>query len=393
MTLTLTRTPWLCLLTWLAVCGVAQAQSMHPYRTAQAIQLSSQLLARSPYSGTKLKTPLTDWIQTMLVRDQIPIWLDRRIPSDHELDIEIPKDQTNRELLMLVAAHLDAQIAQVDRYIALVPKGTAESIEWAYWSLYNPPSHPSLRVSRKDSFEWTDASDTREIWKAFVERYRLTNLADSSRLVSDFDRWRAGRLDTTNPAAIATLLLCGFDQRLSWPEGQSPSIESLSEDYKQLASAPNGPSVRFQYSTEIPKIGKTAWQAWKSRWPDAKVERASSIDTSKTEAWEVLAPVASHRELVEPLAPIAKPKPINPESKKKFTGRYRGEILKILDNLSQQLGLQLTSKDLTTNLARQEVDVEFKDATLEEIIAKLGQASGLKITLEGKTLIVEAQER
>ncbi|MEI6525939.1 MAG: hypothetical protein WCP62_07910, partial [Planctomycetota bacterium] len=87
------------------------------------------------------------------------------------------------------------------------------------------------------------------------------------------------------------------------------------------------------------------------------------------------------------------PNPSNPASTKKYTGVYRGEILKILANLSQQLSLQLTPKDLSTSLARQEVDVSFKDATLEELLAKLADASGLKITLEGQALVVQAPER
>ena len=107
----------------------------------------------------------------------------------------------------------------------------------------------------------------------------------------------------------------------------------------------------------------------------------------------IVAPVAAHRELVESLAPIAKPKPNTTPANKKYTGRYRGEILKILANLSQQLLLQLDSNDLANNLARQEVDVSFKDATLEELLAKLSDASGLTITLEGQSISVRPSGR
>ena len=365
--------------------GLVEAQSVHPFRTPQAIGLTSQLRAASGFAGSKLQLPLSDWVQTTLVRDQIPVWLDRRIPKDHGLSIEIPKGQSNKEVLDRVADELDAEIAMVDRYIAIVPKGKAPSIEWAYWHLVSEPSDPRLRVTRKDRFEWPDGSDTRSIWKSFLDQYRLGPIGDSQGLAATIDRWPAGRLESTNIAAMATLLLSGFDQRIDWPAAQPPSLQPLLE----------GRPVRFRYTSEIPKVGKVAWQAWRSRWPQATVEQVESVATapSQTAAWDILAPVAAHGELVEPLAPAAKPKPVSPGGQtKRYTGRYRGEILKILTSLGQQLSLELLADELTTELSRREVDVSFSEVSLEELLAKLGQASGLKITVEGLAMKVRASD-
>lgn len=365
--------------------GVVQAQSVHPFRTPQAIGLTSQLRAVSGFAGSKLQLSLADWFQTTLVLDQIPVWLDRRIPKDHGLSIEIPKGQSNKEVLERVAKELDAEVAMVDRYIAIVPKGKAGAIEWAYWNLVSEPSDPRLRVARKDRFEWSDGSDTRGIWKSFLDQYRLGPIGDSQVLAATIDRWPAGRLESTNIAAMATLLLSGFDQRIDWPAAQPPSLEPLRE----------GGPVRFRYTSEIPKVGKVAWQAWRSRWPQATVEQVESVATasSQTAAWDILAPVAAHGELVEPLAPAAKPKPVSPGGQaKRYTGRYRGEILKILTSLSQQLSLELLADELTTELSRREVDVSFSEVSLEELLAKLGQASGLKLTIEGPAMKVRASD-
>ena len=380
------RTLWFFgLLVCLFSHGLVQAQSVHPFRTPQAIGLTSQLRAASGFAGSKLQLPLSDWVQTTLVRDQIPVWLDRRIPKDHGLSIEIPKGQSNKEVLDRVADELDAEIAMVDRYIAIVPKGKAPSIEWAYWHLVSEPSDPRLRVTRKDRFEWPDGSDTRSIWKSFLDQYRLGPIGDSQGLAATIDRWPAGRLESTNIAAMATLLLSGFDQRIDWPAAQPPSLQPLLE----------GRPVRFRYTSEIPKVGKVAWQAWRSRWPQATVEQVESVATapSQTAAWDILAPVAAHGELVEPLAPAAKPKPVSPGGQaKRYTGRYRGEILKILTSLGQQLSLELLADELTTELSRREVDVSFSEVSLEELLAKLGQASGLKITVEGLAMKVRASD-
>jgi hypothetical protein len=375
---------------WIAWSSLAQSQSLHPFRTPQAIALSSQLRAPSPESNTKLSMPLTDWIQSILVQDQIPIWLDRRIPSDIELAIPIPRDQTNKQVIELVASHINAQVAYVDRYVLIVPRSFGDAIEWSYWNLCCEPSHRSLRVTQKEGLEWSDGADTREIWNAFTEKYRLDTLVQTSKLTTEFDRWQAFRLESTNPAAIATVLLSGYDESLVWPADGPPSIASLSESFETLKKSPDRSFVRFQYSSEIPKIGKVAWQEWRARWPQATVTRVAPEGPSKSESWEILAPVAAHRELVEPLAPTPKPKPTNPSGSKKYTGRYRGEILKILESLSSQLSLQLTPKNLTDNLARKEVDVSFQDATIDELLAKLAQASGLIIALEGRSIRVEA---
>jgi uncharacterized coiled-coil protein SlyX len=55
--------------------------------------------------------------------------------------------------------------------------------------------------------------------------------------------------------------------------------------------------------------------------------------------------------------------------------------------------LQLSPQNLTENLARKEVDVSFQDATIDELLAKLAQASDLIIALEGRSIRVEAPNR
>lgn len=370
------------LLVCLFALSNAQAQSVHPFRTPQAIGLTSQLRASSGFAGSKLQMPVLDWAQTTQVRDLIPVWIDRRIAKDLALSLEIPKGQSNKEVLDKVASQLDAQIALVDRYVAIVPKGTAPAIEWAYWNLVSEPSDPSLRATRKDRFEWPDGTDTRVIWKSFVEQFQLGAIADSHVLAQTIDRWPVGRLESTNVAAMATLLLAGFDQRMNWHSAQAPSLQPLSQDSP----------VRYRYTSEIPKIGKAPWQAWRSRWPQATVEQVES-STAQSAAWDILAPVAAHRELVEPLAPTAKPKTLAPGGQaKRYTGRYRGEIMKILTSLGQQLSLELVAMDLSTELSRREVDVSFSDASLDELLAKLGQASGLQISVEGPAMKVRASD-
>jgi hypothetical protein len=136
---------------WVAWSSVVQSQSLQPFRTPQAIALTSQLHAPSPEANKKLSMPLADWIQGMLVQEQIPIWLDRRIPTDVELVVQIPKEQTNKQVIELVASQINAQVTYVDRYVVIVPPSFADAIEWSYWNLCSDPSHRSLRVTQKEA--------------------------------------------------------------------------------------------------------------------------------------------------------------------------------------------------------------------------------------------------
>ncbi len=358
---------------------LAQSPTIHPYRTPGAIALCGQLKTISPDSGSTIELPLLDWIESSHLRDQIPIWLDRRIPSDIELRLEIPSEQTCYSVLQSVARKLDAEIACIDRWVALVPVGFASRIEWAYWDSMTSQD-TRLRTPLKNAIAWNEGTDTRQIWKSFLDTCGIPVPTPSPLIEAEPDVWRAFRLEQTNAAAVATLLLCGFDQRLEYSTDRSPMIDSLSEG--------TPPMVPFQYSSEIPKIGKQAWQDWRARWPELKVERIENRGSPNREAWEILAPVAAHRELIDPLTPVPAPKrTVDPKQPKRFTGHYRGETRRILESLSKQLGLRFDAEGLPADLARREIDVVFQNASLEELLEKLSKASGLRISVGSVKLL------
>jgi hypothetical protein len=328
--------------------------------------------------------PLLDWIESSRVRDQIPIWLDRRIPSDIELRVDVPSEQTCYAVLQSVAKQIDAEVACVDRWVALVPAGFASRVEWAYWNSMTS-QNIRLRTPLKSEFVWNEGSDTRQIWQSFLQTCGIPVASPSPLIDSEPDVWRAFRFEQTNAAAIATLLLCGFDQRLDYPTDQPPKIDSLSE-----AAVP---MLSFRYELEIPKIGKQAWQDWRARWPEVKVERVGNPGSPNRDAWEILAPVAAHRELVDPLTAVPAPKrPVDPKQPKRFTGHYRGETRRILESLSKQLGLRFDTEGLPADLARREIDVVFQNASLEELLEKLSKASGLRISVSSTKLLAIPSE-
>jgi hypothetical protein len=144
--------------------------------------------------------------------------------------------------------------------------------------------------------------------------------------------------------------------------------------------------VSWEYRDEIQKLGKEAWGNWKKRWSSATVSQVSR--NGKT-MWKVTAPATAHRELVVPLAPLPnKPKSAG-GSDKRYTGRYRGQLQRILDGFAQQSGLRLECPVLPSHLAGLEIDLQFENVSAEEIVAKLAAASNLTMSLSEGVLHVE----
>ncbi|MFN9984878.1 MAG: hypothetical protein ACK52S_04940, partial [Pirellula sp.] len=99
----------------------------------------------------------------------------------------------------------------------------------------------------------------------------------------------------------------------------------------------------------------------------------------------------AHWELVAYLAPKWEPK--KPKSAdrsvKRYTGAYRGEMQRILEGFATQSSLRLSLPKLPPQLARKEIDIRFEQASTDEIIAKLSEASGIRIRRKDDELIVE----
>jgi hypothetical protein len=74
---------------------------------------------------------------------------------------------------------------------------------------------------------------------------------------------------------------------------------------------------------------------------------------------------------------------------KRYTGAYRGELQRILEGFATQSSLRLSPTKLHPQLARKEIDISFEQASADEIIAKLSEASGIRILRKDDELVVE----
>jgi len=368
----------LALLFVLLLPNAALSQSLvHPFQTASAISLSSQL--RSPFAKKIDRMPLRELLPLWSAEYGVPIWLDRRIANDMEVTFEPTDGATWMDALRSIADGIGAEVACIDRVVMLVPHREAIAIESSYWRIVT--SHPNAAWIRPEKLAagWDEGELVAKIWNRWSKKSSLPLLQENfdSQWVMDLDRWHHFRFENTSSLAVAVSLLSGFGWGLS-SEGKQLQVVPLSQI--------DAGDVSWEYRDEIQKLGKEAWGNWKKRWSSATVSQVSR--NGKT-MWKVTAPATAHRELVVPLAPLPnKPKSAG-GSDKRYTGRYRGQLQRILDGFAQQSGLRLECPALPNHLAGLELDLQFENVSAEEIVAKLATASNLTMSLSEGVLRVE----
>jgi hypothetical protein len=357
---------------WTLLQGDGDAQTIHPYRTPSSISIAS--LLQQPCRVSSGTVPLLDLVQQWKMAYAIPVWLDRRIATDQVVSVH-ENWATVSDSLNAIAKQLRAEVAMVDGSVMIVPSGLSMAIEDAYWSLMVGDVPEPLLRREKVVLSWDEGAIASDILRDFATRFPLIQWDPNS---FEHDVWRAGSWENTTPIATALGLLSSFDKTLVVREGVLAAGDLPREvDW-----------VSWQYRDEIAKLGKGRWLQWRERWKEAEVRRIDEV----TPAWMIRAPVAAHRELVEPLAP---PPPargvVSDSSKVRYTGRYRGELHSILQSFAKQKGWELDVPDLPPSTLRQELDLVFEQATLEDVLTRIGEAAGLELRQEGNFLRVQAR--
>jgi hypothetical protein len=317
--------------------------------------------------------PLLDVLAQWRIGYSTPVWLDRRIPKDTELVLS-ESWTTLGESIAGVAEQIDAEAAYIDGVVMIVPKGIAAHLETAYWSLAVSKIPQSWLRIEETVLSWEEGAGSSDVLQAFCDRFPLLDFQPDQ---LEHDVWGAAKLEKTSPLVVAIGLLSNFDlQPVLTDDGIS--VAPINKDV-----APE--RLTWEYRNEIVRLGKERWQNWRGRWSDIEVRR---VGEEEKPSWMIVAPVSAHRELVRPLAPPPKNPIPSDGSIVRYTGRYRGELQAILKSLAKQKQLQLEMPDLPQTVLRRELDLVFEQATFDEILTRISDASGLQLRTDGIRLQV-----
>lgn len=351
----------------------------HPYRTANAIALASQL--KAPLLQRVDQQSVLDVVTLWSAAHRVSIWLDRNVATDRVLSLALPEGATLYDALRALAEQLDAEIASIDRVVLIVPRGQSAAIENAHWAASVAQPKAAWMRPVAVAAEGGDGERASDLWQRLVAQHRLPiePPAMTWEDVMDDDRWRRFRIENATPLAAACCIVGGFGYGIQVDAAQWRAVPLSKFD---------AADVEWVYHDEIQKLGKEKWNLWRQHWPDASVKNVAVGGAAK---WQISAPVAAHRELVAPLAPAAAQPKSTDTTSKRYTGRYRGELMRILQAFAQQTKLQLECPELPRPIATMEIDLDFENLTAAELIERLAKDSGLKITLQQNVIKVDIE--
>jgi len=358
---------------------------------------STQLIAQSPknpYENIEcfevfqtLEKPCSQFVQNATLRTvlenistayDISVWIDRRVDKEHSVSISTDDQATVGSVLEKIAADCDCKIAFINQIAYFAPSEEASRIEFAYWQLYSLTSSNAGR-RQVDAWEWTRVTQPVELINERAHKLSLKLTTDTS---IEHDLWRSHRIPASNLAAQWTCALSGFGSTLRVDPDNAIQIEP--------AKAPE--NVRFTYSaTQMQGVGKSPFQAWKETWPEAFVKKTA------TNSWLVTASVAAHRQFIQlanasEIANIAAARSriaITPKlDNSRFSLKANGSLGAILNALKQQAPIDIQPWPLATKIEDRRVELDLKQATLDELLQIIAMQTNTKITRQGKIVTI-----
>ncbi len=349
----------------------AQAQNLvHPYLSQSAIAMHQILQA--PCEQELEIVPLETLLDSIASAYQVPIWCDRRVARDLPITID-RREETLEQFLKRAVAFADADLIPLAGVLMVCPKSHRDAIEASHWRLAVSHSRSPLRPLGNKSFGWPDGSVASTVIDEFAAR---CSLDPKWNYKIDRDIWRAFEFPkATSAASISVCLLSGFDLCLTeqggnWVVGPLPESELQAE---------------WVYALEdIKRIGPTAWNGWRERWPDSKFAK-----TTKPDGWRVTATVASHRDLIAPLIPKKKwdkPKPSEVSlDRRVYSATFVDKELElVIRSLAASTKLDFYPLPLPASLESKKVNMKLDRTPIDEILKEISRQCGVRFKRDGQ---------
>ena len=374
--LTCTRLATLSMMATLAfLCIPMQAFSqnatVHPCLISAAIAIHQTLQA--PCEQALESASIETLVDSVSSAYEIPIWCDRSIARDKIVAMD-RREETLQIFLNRAIAKVDSVLIPMAGVVMVCPKAKCDAVEAAYWSLTVSRAANSMRALGPKAFGWPDGSTAAFAIDGFATRC----FPDAELTIkTEHDIWRGFEFrKTTTPATIGTCLLSGFDLCLEDREGKL-AVSPLPTEKTQ---------VEWTYSRNDieKKIGPTWWKEWRQRWPEARVSKSE-----KPEGWKVMATVASHRDLVQPMIPKKKwekPKGEVGADKKGYSGTFDCELELALRSLAAQTKLEFFPLPVPASLESKKVKLKLDKTPLDDILREISKQCEVHFKRDGQRI-------
>lgn len=358
------------LTTTLVVIGFAvlfqsplQAQSeTHPFLGAAMIALQQKLSAPAqPVVHSSLETTL----DTLSAAYDLPVWVDRRVPRDRMVQVEVRSDETLGLLLEKIVSQADSSLVLVDGMVIVAPESKAVVLKKIAWDMQVSKLSSSWRKIENE-LGWPVGTPMREISRMVSLRL---GLKEDWIEELEHDLWPAFQFKKTPKWSIAFCVLSSMDRAIVWADGTLRVAP--------IASIDSEPQVEWFYtSKQIDELGTTHCRAWKDDAPKAVIVRESDG------RWRIAATPDEHRRLVQPLVP--KKKWVAPKaSEAVYSGTVQGKLGAAVQSIGRSLQIDFYPLPLPDAVANREIRVEYRNATVDQLLRDLGKAGGVEFIPKG----------
>ncbi|MEQ1829202.1 MAG: hypothetical protein ABL921_24780 [Pirellula sp.] len=362
----------------LTQAAIGQTKQSHPCLSPATITVLQSL--QTP-KGEYVPGTFEDLVETIAAENKITIWCDRRLAKDTKLDVAQfagnPSGNSESSTLEIVLKEaskiIRGSLAIVDGVVLIVPAEKQDQIEAEHWRLVLSKPGMQLNNIAVPRFSWPNASIASEVFRNFEGTY-LSKVR--SEIIQEpnieYDLWKAFEFRTAPAKSIGTCLLSGFDLHLEPHRNDSLVVQNYSGGSNL---------VQWTYrADDLKRIGTEYTKAWKKRWPESELTRSGAGGD-----YVVTTSVAAHRDLVRPLMMLKRIEPKKP-SRVEYTGDLSGELDIAIRSLSAKTKIEFFPLPLPPQLGSKQVNLSFKNNTLDECLKMIGDASGLTFRKMGRRI-------
>lgn len=320
-------------------------------------------------SITWSENPLGAALASLAAQWRIAIWLDRRVDPEQAVDFTI-SDQPLDTCLRELAASRHLGVAYVDSLVYIGPPAAADVLdtlaELRFDEAQALPADWRDSLSRRADWKWDELAEPRELLQQLVRDNHLSLLDRES---IPHDLWPARELPALPLTHCLSLVLVGFGKSYTFDAAQRqlrivdmPATATLARDYPLKGTA----------------RGRLA--ELRRQFPAARLETAG-------ERLRVLGSAEDHYWIRRSLLglPSLAPRAGTPTDTR-YTLRAANRFDVLAKALAQRLGVQVEfAPDIEAKVAQQ-VTLEVKEATRDELLQALVDTVGLHYELRGKLL-------
>lgn len=334
----------------------------HPYLGASMIALQQRLSAPAQ---PVVRSSFESTIDTLSVAYEIPVWIDRRVSRDRLVQADVSPDESLGSLLDKIANQVDSSVILVDGIVVVAPNSKAVELKRIAWDLQVANLSNSWRKTEGE-LGWPAGTPMREVARIISLRM---GLKEDWIEELEHDLWPAFQFRKAPKWSIAFCVLSNMDLSVVGADG-TVRIEPI-----QSATAVSQVDW-FYTSKQIDELGSPHCRAWKEDSPNAVIVRESDG------RWRITATPDEHRRLVQPLVP--KKKWVAPKSSEAvYSGTIQGKLGAAVQSVGRSLQIEFYPLPLPDAVANREIRVEYRNATVDQLLRDLGKAGGVLFVSKG----------